>query len=332
MSNDYIQTFESFCSERRYRSQSEQRIMDNIRNYLKGNENSNECLTFLLDEYVRSSKGDKSASAGIIREFYNYYKRQHPGFKIDTELDTIVLMDTPVLRQLEILKYLHEKHTMKEVAQHFGMSAAAIRRDVDKLRNGIGFMGTRIRIEESKDPNHPLSKYYESTAHPLFLTLNMTEVYLLLSALVFAENKNEIVKGACHKNPYARIADAIYSQLSDYGKRIINRAFADEKNFSDRKENSFLDERQAVTGENSTTTDIVGYMLKSGDTADSVDFVDNEGMLRHMDNVTIGFDFGKGLHEWCILKDSYNNVERIHMSQIRSVCIKVNYGKNDQRV
>lgn len=122
----------------------------------------------------------------------------------------------PLIRQIEILKLLHgKKMTTAEIAEWFrpGCDQSFIRtvqRDLVALRDGINVLGTTIRIEETTE-GHSL-KSYQSTVHPVFLALNLTELTALLKLL--EERVNDPV--------YGGIFESIYNQLTDYAQdRVI---------------------------------------------------------------------------------------------------------------
>lgn len=118
----------------------------------------------------------------------------------------------PLIREIEILKLLHgKKMTTAEIAEYFkpGCDQSFIRtiqRDLVALRDGINVFGTTIRIEETTE-GHSL-KSYQSTVHPVFLALNLTELTALLKLL--EEHADDRV--------YGGILDSIYNQLTDYAE------------------------------------------------------------------------------------------------------------------
>ncbi|MGJ4851848.1 hypothetical protein ACH6CV_16540 [Bacillota bacterium Meth-B3] len=121
----------------------------------------------------------------------------------------------PLGRRIEILRLLHgKKMRTAEIAECFkpGCDQSYIRtiqRDLEDLRDGINVLGTTIRIEETTE-SHSL-KSYQSTVHPIFLALNLTELTALLKLL--EERVDDPV--------YGGIFESIYNQLTDYAEERV---------------------------------------------------------------------------------------------------------------
>lgn len=127
--------------------------------------------------------------------------------------------DKPLERQIEILKILQGK-SMKtaDIERHFRdedserVDPRMTQRDLEALRDGIEILGTTVKIEEVTT-GHSL-KSYNSTMHPIFLALNLTEV----SALVLLLERAAMDPGPEEAATYQRLFDLVYSQLTDYAK------------------------------------------------------------------------------------------------------------------
>ncbi len=126
----------------------------------------------------------------------------------------------PLFRRLEILKLLHGRSMRTaEIAEHFkpGCDDSFIRTiqsDLAALRDGIDVFGTTVKVEDVTE-SHSI-KSYKSTVHPLFLALNLTELFALLRLLEGASTDPAV--GATYKN----IFDSIYSQITDYARSKID--------------------------------------------------------------------------------------------------------------
>lgn len=81
------------------------------------------------------------------------------------------------------------------------------------LEKGWTILGNKIKIYCDDGPAGRIS--YNSTVHPLLLALNLTEVYTLTVGL------KEMAKGTVYQDVAGYLADAVYSQLSDYGEKIL---------------------------------------------------------------------------------------------------------------
>lgn len=129
---------------------------------------------------------------------------------------------TPFERRIEIVKLLHGKEVRTgELAEHFGVDDRTIRTDIVCLREGMDILGTKIKIESKHDGSQ--RHYYKSTVHPIFLSLNLSELFGILKAL---ENKSKEVGGEVYKNIFQKI----YSQMTDYAENKISPLLEDEYN------------------------------------------------------------------------------------------------------
>ena len=90
---------------------------------------------------------------------------------------------------------------------------------MNNLSKGIKFLNQEIKIK-CEEENKKL--FYSSTVHPVFLPLNMTEVYALTVGLKKAFQKKE---KPLWDTIFNNIAEWIYSQLTDYGKEIISEFY-----------------------------------------------------------------------------------------------------------
>lgn len=165
-----------------------------------------------LDEAILSSRDGKETLRRIAVAFYNYLE-QEENTKIESNLFNMRLYNYPFERQIEIAKYLHEPHTNEEIISKFSINERTLRQDLEALRNGIEVLGTTIQIEESKKGRR---KSYKCTMHPVFLPLNLTEVYALTTYMprVLSSSKKD-------SKVIDSIVRRIEDQLSDYAIDII---------------------------------------------------------------------------------------------------------------
>lgn len=82
--------------------------------------------------------------------------------------------------KVKLLKYLQGRGKGKqrdEIADHFNISLTSLTERVQELRSPDNhILGTRIQIDLERGTN-----LYDSTVHPLFLALNLSEVYGMLT-------------------------------------------------------------------------------------------------------------------------------------------------------
>jgi len=117
-------------------------------------------------------------------------------------------------RQVDLLKALQEGMTKQELLEHYVVSRKVLEKDLDKLIKGTKILGQRVRIRNLQSESRRLT--YQSTIHPIFLPLNMTEVYYLFSGLKLLARKHTV-----SAEMYNSLANRIYVQLSDYARRKI---------------------------------------------------------------------------------------------------------------
>lgn len=116
-------------------------------------------------------------------------------------------------RMLMILKYLHcREKSRSEISKDFGISERSISDYLVELQKGITFLDTNMKINKLEEGT---SKYC-SLNHPIFLSLNLEEIYLLKKGLEF------LSKDSDNKEIYDKISNLIYEQLSDATKQLIN--------------------------------------------------------------------------------------------------------------
>lgn len=131
---------------------------------------------------------------------------------IDAYFPDLNYMEKPI-RMIELLKYLQDQpKTRENIAEHFNISNTKLSADLSELQDGsYSFLGYKMKIDLKWGDNT-----YNSTIHPVFLPLNLSEVYALTIGL------KQAGKGTVYKDIFNYISDSIYNQLSAYGKRRIS--------------------------------------------------------------------------------------------------------------
>ena len=195
-----------------------------------------------LDEYVLSLKSRRETIRKIVVGFYGFIG--HP----DSVLYEKRFYDYPFERRLEIAKYLHEPRTLSEISEHFDIDDRTRREDLQALEDGITALGATIRIQKEKKGR---KYYYRTTMHPIFLPLNLTEVYALTVYLERALKDDNINSGIIRD-----ISARVKSQLSDYA---FNKLFPDEHR--KRTENAYIDDESLAHRRKG----IIMYLMKSGE-------------------------------------------------------------------
>ena len=96
-------------------------------------------------------------------------------------------------------------------ADQFGMSVNAIQSRIHALEDGKDILGHRVQIHIAGRGQSA----YDNTIHPIFLTLNLQEVFLMTVRL------KQVFSGTTFEKLADGIVGDIYSQLSDYAKDIL---------------------------------------------------------------------------------------------------------------
>ena len=199
-----------------------------------------------VDEYVIGLKSARESTRRIIVKFYNYL--QNKGIPVESVLPEKTFFDYPFQRQLEIAKFLHEEHTNQEIMDQFDIDSRTVRKDLQALRDGIEVLGANIRIHETISKGG--RKQYKTTVHPIFLPLNLTEVYALTTYL------DTLMKDDPNSAVIHSVTNRIRGQLSDYA---YHRLFPDSPGIA---ENRYIDDQKLAESREG----IVAYLMKSGET------------------------------------------------------------------
>lgn len=116
--------------------------------------------------------------------------------------------------KIKLLKYLQGGGKRREkIAKHFNISERSLSNRISELQSVDNqILGTKIHIEIERGSNN-----YNSTVHPIFLALNLSEVYGLLLTL---ENAEDSIYGETLKD----IKSDIINQLTEYAKTILQNS------------------------------------------------------------------------------------------------------------
>lgn len=206
---------------------------------------------------ILSYRRDKNKLNYYIRDFLLFFGSQnHIMIDIETYFPPLNFQEKSE-RMIEILKYLHEEpKTREQIAQHFGISERALSDDLSELQNGsYSFLGYNMKINLRRGDNT-----YDSTIHPVFLPLNLSEVYALTIGLKLTG------KGTAFEDVYNYVSDCIYDQLSTYGqKRISEKAKATKVHFSDDYKKAYRYEEDILNANlKQKRSQMFAYYLKSG--------------------------------------------------------------------
>lgn len=161
----------------------------------------------------------------------------------------------PIDTYIRLIKYLHGgsnpgeeyQHNRFDIANKFGVSINTIDNNLRDLQDGVHILGSNIKIDLRRGVNN-----YDNTVHPVFLALNLSEVYFLTIVLKKLTEKTNFSDAAT-----VLIAD-IYRQLSDYAKDIIDVNATNEEITLFEK-----DVKEYETGYREEKSNDLHYLLKT---------------------------------------------------------------------
>lgn len=176
-----------------------------------------EYLAYNIKASVRAYVRNKDMAIHIYRDFLAFLKAKS-GTTISVDFPPIAISNT-FERLMFIAKYLQDpRHKVSDLPELLWVSQKTISEDVKRLRGDhddpIQICGKVFAVEDLE--RHRDSVYFPSTAHPLFLTPNLTQVLVTLKGLKKMSEEPMYAQ-------YAQLAAAdIWEQLSDYAKNRIH--------------------------------------------------------------------------------------------------------------
>lgn len=248
-----------------------QLILNNLTEFLEKNADG-----------IQSYRRDKNKLNYYIRDFLLFFGSQHHiTIDIETYFPPLKFREKSE-RMIEILKYLHEEpKTREEIAQHFGISERALNDDLSELQNGsYSFLGYNMKINLRRGDNT-----YDSTIHPIFLPLNLSEIYALTIGLKLTG------KGTAFEDIFNYVSDCIYDQLSTYGqRRISEKAKATNVYFSDEHNKAYRYEEDILNANlKQKRSQMFAYYLKSGALCE-IEYDTAEGIKTVVGRVDLALD------------------------------------------
>ena len=190
--------------EKEYALTKQERYWDST--WLAGN------IEFSVRGYTR----DKKAAITIYKHFLKFLREK--GVFIDVHFPPIDSSNS-FERLMFIAKYLQDpRHEKANIAKELWVSEQTVNADIRKLlgedNDPIQICGKQFCIDDVERSRGRV--HFSSTAHPLFLTENLSQVIVLLKGLK-AMSENPLY------TEYAKITAAnIWEQLSDYAKTRID--------------------------------------------------------------------------------------------------------------
>ena len=193
-------------------------LIDSANSLLKqdGFNGESEYLSDAIKGCVRSYSRDKDVAIDICRGLIEFLRAK--GINVEIQFPTISISND-FERLMFIAKYLQDpRHKVSDLEDRLWVSPRTIVEDMKKLRgehtDSIQICGRVFKIDDLE--RHRGEVYFPSTAHPLFLTPNLTQVLVTLKGLKSMSEDPLYAE-------YARLAAAdVWEQLSDYAKTRIH--------------------------------------------------------------------------------------------------------------
>lgn len=167
-------------------------------------------------DVVKGYTNHKDTLIMVFKE-YNRFLSEKYGLQISITYPPIPVSNT-FERLMFIAKFLqNEKHSVSEISDILWQSSRTIEADLAKLQGNdndpLQVCGQKFVISDiDRSMGHV---YFESTAHPFFLTCNLTQVIATLEGL------RHMGEQSGFRGYAMSMARNIWRQLSDYGKERI---------------------------------------------------------------------------------------------------------------
>ena len=195
---------------------------------------------------IKGYTSTKDNAIKVYKEYLNFIKTQY-NIEIELEFPPIPI-SIEFERIMFIAKYLQDpNHKIEELYNMLWVGKDTIDDDIKKLRgmtdNPIQVCGKKFVIEDPKRRNGRV--IMSSTAHPVLLTSNLTQIIVTLKGLRLMS------KESAFRNYANDMAKSIWTQLSEYAKKriifVLSDLLPDEvqwyTSLEEELNNSFLSER-----------------------------------------------------------------------------------------
>lgn len=221
-----------------------------------------ESLMYSFRDSVQKMTHSKQKAIDIYKLFLDYYLTIN-----DLPPGDIYFPSIDISNNYEVLLYIIKKiqdpnYPINKLEDELWLSSRTIDDYLLQIKesgnNSIKMFGTQIDIGYCRRMGRVNS---ESSCHPLFLALNVSQVACILMGL----NKMQSEPGFV--NTANGLSDMIWSQLTDYGRVRLNKMFNDEFNNEWIKYRSVPEINSYLSEEKSYglgTSDLIMKFYKSG--------------------------------------------------------------------
>lgn len=181
----------------------------------------------------------------MMLSFYEFIKNNY-SVTYETGLNEALPIKNETERILELIKLVHEKKSREELMYELGVQDSRFSEDLKKLRDGFTLLGNTIQLElKSRTIDGQKCYISDSTCHPIFLPLNLTEIYALTVYLP------TLLKKSYDNNASLEIINNIVSriraQLSDYALEIIDNNREENIEYDYNYPTSFVSEKDQMS-------------------------------------------------------------------------------------
>lgn len=217
-----------------------------------------------IKDVVSGSSSKKDAIIAVYKD-YNKLLTQKYGLFIDVDYPPIPVSNT-MERLMFIAKFMQDgSKTLDDISDILWVSNRTVDEDMARLRgetdDTLQVCGQRFVINDMRRSKGHV--FFESTAHPFFVTCNLTQVIVELEGLKTMSERPEF---AGYAMPLAR---NIWKQLSEYGKdriyevmeTLLNQDTTWYKSLEQEEEDSYRTEKECC----GDGADILMYCLKGNE-------------------------------------------------------------------
>ncbi len=218
MEKKIIDYFKTFSEEKKINKQELKFFYDNsdIRKNLEmyADETTVEDFLDACRENIKKifNSASKYRKYDITVQFYNYISKKVEGLDIKIEDEFGLLFSTVQERYIYLLKFLQNKdlsQTIEQLGLNNLLYGPDVIRDDIRLLKSVGF-------NFCEQNGRLLTNTNNDNCHPIYLTLNSNELFVLMKALSESGNLDGFA---------GRIMTRIYDQLSDNAKDFIEDRF-----------------------------------------------------------------------------------------------------------
>lgn len=177
---------------------------------------NSEYLAYNIKSSVQAYSRNKDIAIHVYRDFLKFLKEKNVDVSVPFPPISI---SNSFERLMFIAKYLQDpRHKVTDLPDLLWVSQRTINDDIKRLRGDhedpIQVCGKIFIIDEME--KHKDTVYFPSTAHPLFLTPNLTQVLVTLKGL------KSMADDPLYAGYAQSVATDIWEQLSDYAKTRIH--------------------------------------------------------------------------------------------------------------